>query len=143
MKGTSTNRLFRNVVLSVAAIAFTVMLSAALLAHEIDQTSRVIWPDLIPIAVGMEAEGIERGRDLDVFIADRAVRGHGIGPATLDALRGEVFSTTLATAVAVFAPIANEAAVRAYERAGFVWRHIWHDPASGPMWLLICERPLR
>jgi hypothetical protein len=76
MKGTIANRLFRNVVLSVAAIAFTAMLSAALLAHEIDQTSRVIWPDLIPIAVGMEAEGIELGRDLDVFIGAVAYTGN-------------------------------------------------------------------
>lgn len=103
-------------------------------AHAVDAAT---WgPDL--------PDGLPPGSwDLDVFIAERTARGHGIGPAALDALRGEVFSTTLATAVAVFAPITNEAAVRAYERAGFVWRHIWHDPASGPMWLLVCERPLR
>jgi ribosomal protein S18 acetylase RimI-like enzyme len=101
-------------------------------AHAIDAAT---WgPDL--------PDGVPPGSwDLDLFIAERDARGHGIGPQALDALREEVFTTTLATAVTVFAPITNEAAVRAYERAGFLWQRIWHDPAGGPMWLLMSERP--
>ena len=101
-------------------------------AHAIDAAT---WGADLP-------DGVPAGSwDLDLFIAEPAARGHGVGPAALDALRGEVFSTTLATAVTVFAPIANERAVRAYERAGFAWQRIWHDPAGGPMWLLVSERP--
>jgi len=54
-----------------------------------------------------------------------------------------VFATTLAVAVCVFASIENEAAVRAYEKAGFRWRRVWHDPISGPEWFMIAERPSR
>ena len=44
-------------------------------------------------------------------------------------LRDEVFSTTLAVAVAVFPALVNERAVRAYEKAGFRWKRVWNDPA--------------
>lgn len=117
-----------------AAIACIIEIDAQPLgyAHAIDAAT---WGADLP-------DGLPPGSwDLDLFIAERDARGHGIGPAALDALRREVFSTTLATAVSIFAPVGNEAAVRAYERAGFVWRRIWHDAASGPMWLLVSERP--
>jgi hypothetical protein len=55
-------------VLLAAAIILTATLSTTVLTHEIDQTSRVIWPDLIPIPVGFEAEGIELGKDQDFFV---------------------------------------------------------------------------
>ena len=54
--------------LLTAAIILTATLSTTVLTHEIDQTSRVIWPDLIPIPVGFEAEGIELGKDTDFFV---------------------------------------------------------------------------
>ncbi len=68
MKNTITNILHRSTVLLTAAIILTATLSTTVLTHEIDQTSRVIWPDLIPIPVGFEAEGIELGKDQDFFI---------------------------------------------------------------------------
>ena len=37
--------------------------------------------------------------------------------------------------------IRNEAAARAYERAGFRWLRIWQDPLLGPSWLMLKERP--
>ena len=80
--------------------------------------------------------------DLDIFIAEPDFRGKGIGTAALSLLRDEVFSTTFAIAVSVFPSIENEAAVRAYEKAGFKWQRIWHDPALGPSWFMTCERPL-
>ena len=67
----------------------------------------------------------------------------GLEAIALASLRDEVFSTTLATAVCVFTSINNEQAVRAYEKAGFEWRRIWHDPNQGPMWLLVAQRPER
>ncbi|MBW7990553.1 MAG: hypothetical protein FVQ84_11130 [Planctomycetes bacterium] len=68
MKNTITNHLNRSTVLLTAAIILTAALSTTVPAHEIDQTSRVIWPDLIPIPVGFEAEGIELGKDQDFFV---------------------------------------------------------------------------
>jgi aminoglycoside 6'-N-acetyltransferase len=101
-------------------------------AHAIDAA---VWGRDLP-------EGVPAGAwDLDVFIADTAARGRGLGPAVLDELRREVFTTTLATAVCAFAPVENEHAVRAYERAGFQWKHIWRAPSGAPMWLLVSPRP--
>ncbi len=79
--------------------------------------------------------------EIDAFIADPDTRGIGLGQSALEMLRSELYATTFATAACVFTPIANEAGVRAYERIGFEWRQIWHDPIAGPMWLLINERP--
>lgn len=81
--------------------------------------------------------------DLDVFVAEPAYRGQGLGPAALDLLRAEVFSTTLAVAVSIFTSIENENAVRAYEKLGFRWQGIWDDPVFGPTWLLVCDREQR
>lgn len=81
--------------------------------------------------------------DLDVFIAEPEFRGLGLGPSALEMLRDEVFSTTLAIAVSVFTSIENEAAVRAYEKAGFRWQRVWNDPAVGPSWFMIYERQQR
>ena len=68
MKNTITNHLNRSTVLLTAAIIVTATLITTVPAHEIDQTERVIWPDLIPIPVGFEAEGIEMGKDTDFFV---------------------------------------------------------------------------
>lgn len=101
-------------------------------AHAVDAMT---WGDELP-------ENLEAGTwDMDLFIAEPAARGCGLGPLALSELRREVFATTLATAVCVFASIENEHAVRAYERAGFRWSAIWQDPVTGPMWLLISDRP--
>ncbi len=100
-------------------------------AHAVDAMT---WGDELP-------EDLEAGTwDMDIFIAEPHARGCGLGPLALAELRDEVFSTTLATAVCVFASIENERAVRAYEKAGFHWSRIWQDPVTGPMWLLIADR---
>ncbi|MFY0613434.1 MAG: GNAT family N-acetyltransferase [Hyphomicrobiaceae bacterium] len=101
-------------------------------AHAVDAMT---WGDELP-------ENLMAGTwDMDIFIAEPDARGCGLGPTALSKLRQEVFSTTLATAVCVFASIENEQAVRAYEKAGFHWSRIWQDPINGPMWLLISDRP--
>jgi aminoglycoside 6'-N-acetyltransferase len=103
-------------------------------AHAIDAS---VWGDALP-------EELEPGTwDLDLFIASESHRGKGAGAAALDLLKREVFDTTLAVAVSVFPSIRNEQAVRAYEKAGFRWRRIWHDPATGPAWFMVAERPKR
>jgi aminoglycoside 6'-N-acetyltransferase len=100
--------------------------------HAIDAK---LWGDDLP-------EDLEPGTwDLDIFIAAPEHRGQGAGLRALELLKSEVFSTTLATAVCVFASIRNEAAVRAYEKAGFTWQRIWNDRATGPSWFMIARRP--
>lgn len=79
--------------------------------------------------------------DADIFIAAPEHRGRGAGHKALRDLASEVFSTTLAPAMSVFVPVENEAAVRAYEKAGFRWACVWEDPISGPEWMLLLERP--
>lgn len=100
-------------------------------AHAIDAAT---WGDELP-------EDLEPGTwDLDLFIASEEHRGQGAGAAALALLKDEVFATTLAVAVCVFPSIKNERAVRAYEKAGFRWKRIWHDPALGPSWFMVAER---
>lgn len=100
--------------------------------HAIDAT---LWGEDLP-------EDLEPGTwDLDIFIASAAHRGLGAGHRALTLLKDEVFSTTLATAVCVFTSIRNEAAVRAYEKAGFAWQRIWNDSAVGPSWFMVARRP--
>jgi aminoglycoside 6'-N-acetyltransferase len=79
--------------------------------------------------------------DVDLFIASAAHRGKGLGHAALGLLTEEVFATTLAVACSAVVSVRNEAAVRAYERAGFRWQRIWPDPLFGPCWLMLKERP--
>ena len=101
-------------------------------AHAIDAT---MWGDALP-------DELEPGTwDLDLFIASEEHRGKGAGQGALAQLKAEVFATTLAVAVCVFPSIKNERAVRAYEKAGFCWKRIWHDPAMGPSWFMVAERP--
>lgn len=76
MNITITNNSYRSAMLFAAAIAFTAILCATATAHEIDQTERVIWPDLIPIAAGMEPEGIELGRDTGFFVGGNSWSGN-------------------------------------------------------------------
>jgi len=76
MKTQITNHLHRSAGLLAAAIILTATLGTTAIAHEIDQTSRVIWPDLIPIPVGFEPEGIELGKDQDFFVGTLAFSGN-------------------------------------------------------------------
>jgi RimJ/RimL family protein N-acetyltransferase len=75
------------------------------------------------------------------FLASNQHRGGGLGSAVLAQLVDEVFATTLAVACSGVVSIRNEAAARAYERAGFRWRRIWSDRLLGPSWLMLKERP--
>jgi hypothetical protein len=76
MRNTITKRLHQSAALFVAAIIVAATLTTTALAHEIDQTSRVIWPDIIPIPAGFEPEGIEMGRDQDFFVGTTSFSGN-------------------------------------------------------------------
>ena len=107
---------------------------AAGYAQAVDAT---LWGEDLP-------EDLEPGTwDLDLFIASEERRGKGLGQAALGLLKDEVFATTLAVAVCVFPSIKNERAVRAYEKAGFRWRRIWHEPDGGPSWFMVAEHATR
>ena len=78
---------------------------------------------------------------VNFLVASMQHRCPGAESAALSLLAEEVFATTLAVACASIVSIRNEAAVRAYERAGFRWRRICYDPLLGPSWLMLKERP--
>lgn len=77
---------------------------------------------------------------VDAFIGEAKVRGQGWGQAALQRVCDEVFATTLALAVIVIVPLKHEAAVRAYEKAGFKWVRVIDDTLLGPSWLMRMER---
>jgi hypothetical protein len=74
MKTSIKTHSYQNVVLLAAMTVLATTFGAT--AHEIDQTERLIWPDLIPIAVGVEPEGIEMGRDTDFFVGGNSWSGN-------------------------------------------------------------------
>jgi aminoglycoside 6'-N-acetyltransferase len=99
--------------------------------HAIDAAT---WGEDLP-------EELEPGTwDLDIFVAEPGHRGKGAGHTALALLKQEVFSSTLAVAVCVFTSVRNEAATRAYEKAGFRWQRIWNDSAAGPSWFMVAHR---
>ncbi|MDX2290013.1 MAG: GNAT family N-acetyltransferase [Hyphomicrobiaceae bacterium] len=101
-------------------------------AHAIDAT---FWGPSLP-------DGMPPGTwDVDVVIAEPEFRSRGVGAQALEEIAREVFQTTFALALSVFVPLRTEAAVRAYERAGFRWVEVWNDPLLGPCWLMIRPRP--
>lgn len=77
---------------------------------------------------------------VDAFIGEAGFRRQGVGQSALRLVAAEVFATTLVPAVIVVAPLKHEAAVRAYERAGFKWLRVIDDPLLGPSWLMRLER---
>jgi aminoglycoside 6'-N-acetyltransferase len=79
--------------------------------------------------------------DVDYFVAPAMDDSADVGSAALALLTEEVFATTLAVACSSLVSIRNEAAARAYERAGFRWLQVLQDPLLGPSWLMLKERP--
>ena len=113
---------------------------------------RIVESEAEPIGYAQALEiglwGEERPAELapgtwhiSYFLNSPQHRGAGFGSAVVALLAAEVFSTTLAVACSGAVSIRNEAAVRAYERAGFRWQRIWSDPLLGPSWLMLKERP--
>ena len=112
----------------------------------------MIEVDRVPIgyAQALETGVIGRGvpRELttgtfrvDLFIGERNRRRQNLGQAALRLVAAEVFSTTMALGLIVIVALKHEAAVRAYERAGFRWMRVIDDPLFGPSWLMRLDRP--
>lgn len=100
-------------------------------AHDVDAT---MWGSALP-------DGLPAGTwDIDLFVGSPEYRGIGIGQRALRLLTDEVFTTTLAVACCIFASIRNEAAIRAYEKAGYRWVRIVEDAVFGPSWMLLRDR---
>ena len=97
--------------------------------------------DAGPLAADVPASLTAGCFRVDAFVGDPAFRGQGVAQSALRLVAAEVFATTLAPAVIVVAPIRHEAAVRAYEKAGFKWLRVIADPLLGPSWLMRLERP--
>ena len=131
MKNTITNHLHRSTVLLAAAIIVTATLSTTVLTHEIDQTSRVIWPDLIPIPVGFEAEGIEMGKDTDFFVGTLAWSGNPTNA-------GAIYKGNLVTGKGevLVAPTGKGLAGLSYDaRTDYLYAATGHSGGfSGPRW---------
>ncbi len=111
---------------------------------------RIIERDGIPVGYAHAAEtglwakappeGVPAGAwDIGYFVA--AGDAADIGAIVLALLTEEVFATTLAVACSGLVSIRNEAAARAYERAGFRWLQVQQDPLLGPSWRMLKERP--
>jgi ribosomal protein S18 acetylase RimI-like enzyme len=77
---------------------------------------------------------------VDAFIGEAAYRRRGIAMAALRLVAAEVFATTLVLGVIVVVALRHEAAIRAYEKAGFRWVRVIDDPLFGPSWLMRLER---
>lgn len=100
-------------------------------AHAVDAT---MWGGELP-------DGLPPGTwDIDLFVGSPTYRGRGIGQCALRLLTDEVFTTTLAVACCIFASVRNEAAIRAYEKAGYRWVRIVEDAIFGPSWMLLRDR---
>ena len=78
--------------------------------------------------------------DVDLVVA-AAPTAADMARTALRLLADEVFTTTFAAACAVFPPVADEAATRIFEKAGFRWQRVWADPVDGPAWLMLKRRP--
>ena len=72
----------------------------------------------------------EEAASLDVFIGEEAYRGHGLGSALIRQFaREEIFARWPEVASVVITPeVANERAIRAYERAGCIRGRVLHPP---------------
>lgn len=114
--------------------------------------ARIIEVDAVPVGYVFAIDATHWGSDLpkglppgtwdiDVVVSKPGYRGRGVGSAALEAISGEVFATTFAMALCVFISVRNEPMVRAYERAGFNWARVCDDPAVGPTWMMLRERP--
>ena len=112
----------------------------------------IIEVDSVPVgyAQAQEAEPLGNGLPhaltagvfrVDTFIGAPAYRSHGVGRAALQLVATEVFATTLALGLIVVVALKHEAAVRAYEKAGFRWVRVIDDPLFGPSWLMQLRRP--
>jgi aminoglycoside 6'-N-acetyltransferase len=79
--------------------------------------------------------------DVDVLIGEPAFRGRGIASAALRVLSRRLLADPSVDLLVRCTSVENHAAVRAYEKAGFV-RSVQYEHAEwGPCWVLIFPGP--
>lgn len=86
-------------------------------------------------------DGIPAGAMMvDVIVSPRATLGVDTAGAMIEAYAGEAFATTLVPTLTASVPLRLEAAVRAFERAGFRWCRIERTGMAEPSWLMRKDR---
>jgi RimJ/RimL family protein N-acetyltransferase len=84
---------------------------------------------------------LEGAIDIDIFIGEVSYLGCGLGPRALQLVVSRLRACSSAPVAGLSTSVSNHAAIRAYEKAGFVRRHHYEDPDWGPCWLMMT--PLR
>lgn len=99
------------------------------------------WQQVDPedlAAVGLT--GIPQGAvDMDILIGEIECVGQGIGPQALGLMIQQLRHDRQTPMIGMTTSIENQAAIRAYEKAGF---HRWmqyEDPSYGPCWVMVIE----
>ncbi|RTL68932.1 MAG: GNAT family N-acetyltransferase [Hyphomicrobiales bacterium] len=112
----------------------------------------IIEKDAQPVGIALAADaamlgGVDRPATveagtyaIDVFVALPETRAAD-STAAIALAAAEVFATSFAIACCSLVSIKSEPVARAYERAGFTWREIWHDRYRGPCWVMLLPRP--
>ncbi|MFZ5815288.1 MAG: GNAT family N-acetyltransferase [Bacillota bacterium] len=101
------------------------------------QTYRIShWPDYArQIGVADDAAG------LDLFIGEPAYLGRGLGPVIIRSFLEEVVFPGGAPRCVIGPEVKNQAAIRAYEKAGFrYWKTVEIPGEPAPEYLMVCER---
>lgn len=97
-------------------------------------------PDVSALAE-LGLDGIPEGSvDMDILIGEPAVVGQGIGRRAIQLLRDRLFEDSTIPLVGMVTSVANVAALRAIEAAGFSRFQEYVDPRYGPCFVLASRR---
>jgi aminoglycoside 6'-N-acetyltransferase len=77
--------------------------------------------------------------DIDIFIGEVDRLGKGIGSEAIRLLMAKLSTSTDAKRATLFTGVENKAAIRAYEKCGFVRKLRYEDPVHGWTWLMVAE----
>jgi len=77
---------------------------------------------------------------IDVIVSPRATLAPDTAATMIGAYADEVFSATLVPTLTAAVPLRREAAVRAFEQAGFHWSRIERTASAEPSWLMRRDR---
>lgn len=90
----------------------------------------------------MGVEGIPEGAiDADSFIGEVSHVGRGVGPRALQLLLSRLGACSSVPVAGMSTAVRNQAAIRGYEKAGFIRLRQDHDPDWGRCWIM--ATPLR
>lgn len=77
--------------------------------------------------------------DIDIFIAETDRIGKGIGSQAIRTLMTQLRTTTQAKRATLFTGVENNAAIRAYEKCGFVRRAQYEDAEHCWTWVMVAD----